>query len=232
MDDPITFESLMLELEQVYGDIETEQMARVNFENAEQKPDESLQLWADRVKLLGRKALTGTSNRVELARVIEQFCMGLNVADKRIGRSVYINDRPNTLTEAISMVQRRLSIEMLYPGQGQGGKSQKARVGKIVESGPGEEYNSRVVKTTKSDQPSSKPPQNISSVGFSMEDFLKFIQNLQVKDSTGQNKFSGPRRGVCYRCGDKNHFVKDCPHKKPLNDQGTGKEAESQSKEN
>jgi hypothetical protein len=110
----LTLNTLLMAFEEAYGDIESTELAFANFQMAEQREGESLQRWAERIRRLGSKAFSEEESDVkERRKIIEKFCMGM--CDRSVGRSVLLNDHPSTLMEALVVVQRRQTIDIIYP---------------------------------------------------------------------------------------------------------------------
>ena len=108
----LTLEGLLMGLEEAYGDIGVKELHLATFNVSEQKPDESLQKWAERVRQLASKAFRDEPEKGK-KHTIEKFCMGL--IERPVGRAVLLHDNPQTLMEALRLVQRHLSIDLIYP---------------------------------------------------------------------------------------------------------------------
>ena len=109
----LNLHDLLMTLEGAYGDIDSDELALAEFNVAEQNSDESLQKWSERIRLLGAKAFRHDNPAKANKSTIEKFCMGLQ--ERAVGRAVLLHDHPQTLVEAVRLVQRHLNIDLIYP---------------------------------------------------------------------------------------------------------------------
>ena len=111
----LTFDDLMQRLESVFGDPDTGQLARVNFEQARQKEGESLQLWSQRLYQMGVKAFPTFGGCEMESKIIEHFCM--RSLHQLHGSSVFFNENPKSMLEAQRFIQRRLTTSMVHKSE-------------------------------------------------------------------------------------------------------------------
>ncbi|KAH3864658.1 hypothetical protein DPMN_027681 [Dreissena polymorpha] len=74
---PLTYKQLMKKLEKRFGGKELVETAQARFNQACQEPNESLEVWADRVQMLSLRALRKISEKYAASQAVNRFCLGL-----------------------------------------------------------------------------------------------------------------------------------------------------------
>lgn len=92
----------MRKLEKRFGFKELPETAQVQFQNARQALEESLEDWADRVLSLATKAFRGLPDEHMYQQAILRLCQG--AADKEAG-SYASNVRPQTMEDAVDKIR-------------------------------------------------------------------------------------------------------------------------------
>ena len=229
----MTFDKLMWELELAFGDIRSLGAAENKFRVAVQGPDESLQMWAARVRQLGSTAYPGDDR--QNSRMVEKFCMDL--LDRSVGMSVYTTNRPASVNTALQYVQERFTLMEIYPGEsrrpqprvrfnqvdtfvGDEGANIIQDV-RLIKSSPSATSNSRLNSRGRSPSPrrESDRGSNTQNATISIADLTAWLQSKSISNP-GDNVTHGeqgnrqplvpPAGYICYNCNVPGHFKYDC----------------------
>ena len=171
-------------------------IARWEASSAKQREDETLYEFKLRVQELLRKAYPNAAHLAsDMGREI--FLRGLS--DKNITLAVYQQD-PQTLDEAFAIAK---STATLRKGLGVDRKTRRIEV-------EDEEHWLRGMQLPDEDR------SRLRRLETANQEQSKQIQKLQstTESFISRQSASTPNRG-CFRCGDINHFQKDCPRPSP-----------------
>ena len=78
---PLTYKQLRKKLETRFGGKELVETAQARFNQACQEPNESLEVWADRVQMLSLRAFRKLSEKYAASQAVNRFCLGLENRD-------------------------------------------------------------------------------------------------------------------------------------------------------
>jgi hypothetical protein len=260
----VSFDDLLIKLDQTYGNMQTESMCQREFESTFQKKEETLQQWADRVQRLGCYAFKSLCNPVfEQSKIVDRFCAGL--LNARLGYEITIQ-RPRTLPEALQLAfmadnaykticrrdRNRPSFPQARYAASHDYEDETSYDYYDDENGEDEfdgdvEYGVRAVNKTPQNyrrgggRNGNNPRNgngnyrrnNDSQNSIERELLLQIVESInkglnlsprpaasaaksqtQKLSDTPQNSDGQPR---CFRCGDLQHFIKDCPKNETSN---------------
>lgn len=211
----LTHKQIMKKLEGRFGVKDLTETSRVRFHQASQRPEESLEEWADRVLTLATPAFRDFSDeRYCRQEAISKFCQGC--VDKEAGKHACL-ERPRTMDRALNLVKHYQYITQAVDGKrgrksehtvnavGSGASMDEDRFEKLLEA-------ALTKMATMFSQ--GQVPKN---------------HNLESATATGQN----PRRKKymqCHYCKKPGHFRSECQirlrnEQKSLNSKGRGKMA-------
>ena len=98
INEDLTYKQLLRKLGDRFGDLDLKVAVYSQFNHANQKEEESLEDWADRVRELAAKAFKDLPNEYCCERAVQRFCEGMT--DGEAGQYVFLGE-PTSLEEAI-----------------------------------------------------------------------------------------------------------------------------------
>lgn len=111
-----SFRKIVKKLESRFGVQELKETSKAKFRQACQKPDESLEDWADRVMTLATPAFVDLPEHHLKKEAIAKFCQGC--CDKDAAKQVCF-EQPSTMEEALNMVKHHQYISQAVDGKRQ-----------------------------------------------------------------------------------------------------------------
>lgn len=211
----ISYSELMRKLEKRFGFKDLPETATITFNNAKQKPEETLEEWADRVLDLGTKAFKDLPEDYMFKQVVLRFCLGCH--DREAGERV-ANQRPRDIQEAIDKVKWSTLVHI-----GVHGKTARRDVREVREAEP-----VLSVQKVKAEVKDEKDKERLTSIESDISALKADVKNLAISMTSKLDKFEKmisehlkrtprtrsqsprPRESGCWRCqGD--HFIRDCP---------------------
>lgn len=109
-----SFRRIMKKLETRFGVKELAETSKTKFRQAYQKPDESLEDWADRVMTLATPAFVDLPDDHMKSEAIAKFCQGCS--DKDAAKHVCF-EHPSTMEDALNLVKHHQYISQAVDGK-------------------------------------------------------------------------------------------------------------------
>ena len=213
-----SFRRIIKKLEARFGVKELTETSKVKFQQASQRPDESLEDWADRVMTLATPAFVDLPEDHLKQEAIAKFSQGC--CDKDAGKHACF-EHPSTMEEALNLVKHHQYISQAVDGK---------------QSKKGNDVSVNAVQSTSED----RIEQLIASA---LEEFANKLQVSQQPyhqlsvNRTQQSADEKWKSSVqCFFCKNFGHFKKECrvyqswlqkqqSKADNLSDQGQGKES-------
>jgi len=212
----LAYPDLVRKLEKRFGFKELPETAQVQFNNARQLPEESLEDWADRVLSLATRAFRHLPEEHMYKQAVLRLCQG--AADKEAG-SYASNVRPQSMEDAVDKIRWYQHNQQAIYGK------PRREVRYVSPEGRGD---MRVCATTRQEYSGGSPWTNdLKSLearveakvegleGKMTQGFKELTQLLtsQRAENRPASRSSSPRgaREGCYHCGSSSHFKRDCP---------------------
>ena len=111
-----SFRRILEKLESRFGVQELKETSKAKFRQACQKPEESLEDWADRVMTLATPAFVDLPEHHLKQEAIAKFCQGC--CDKEAAKQVCF-EQPSTMEEALNLVKHHQYISQAVDGKRQ-----------------------------------------------------------------------------------------------------------------
>lgn len=109
-----SFRKIVKKLENRFGVQELKETSKAKFRQASQKPEESLEEWADRVMTLATPAFVDLPEHHLKQEAIAKFCQGC--CDKDAAKQVCF-EQPSTMEEALNLVKHHQYISQAVDGK-------------------------------------------------------------------------------------------------------------------
>ena len=187
-----SFRKIIKKLEARFGVKELTETSKVKFQQASQRPDESLEDWADRVMTLATPAFVDLPEDHLKQEAIAKFSQGC--CDKDAGKHACF-EHPSTMEEALNLVKHHQYISQAVDGK---------------HSKKGNDVSVNAVQSTSED----KIEQLIASA---LEEFANKLQVSQQPyhqlsvNKTQQSADEKWKSSVqCFFCKNFGHFKKEC----------------------
>ena len=179
-----SFRKIIKRLEARFGVKELTETSKVKFQQTSQRPDESLEDWADRVMTLATPAFVDFPEDHLKQEAIAKFSQGC--CDKDAGKHACF-EHPSTMEEALNLVKHHQ-----YISQGVDGKQSKK----------GNDVSVNAVQSTSED----RSEQLIASA------LKEFASKLQVSPQPYQQSADEKWKSSvqCFFCKNFGHFKKEC----------------------
>lgn len=187
--DRYSFRRIMKKLETRFGSKELTETSIAKFRQACQRPDETLEDWADRVMTLATPAFIDLPELNFKQEAIAKFCQGCN--DKKAAKHACL-ENPSSMEEALNMVRHHQYISQAVDG-------------KRYKKGKDDVYINAV------QNPSDAKMERMLSV------LEKFTNKLQMQEPQSASYKAAPSQEKqkkvamqCFFCKKFGHFKKDC----------------------
>ena len=204
-----SFRRILEKLESRFGVQELKETSKAKFRQACQKPEESLEDWADRVMTLATPAFVDLPEHHLKQEAIAKFCQGC--CDKEAAKQVCF-EQPSTMEEALNLVKHHQYISQAVDGRRQR-KGAEASVNAVQSTSEArvEQLIASALKDFASKMPKTSPTSTCST------------QSQPVPARTEQVVDKGKKNAVkCFFCKKFGHMKKDCrTYKKWLEKQGS-----------
>ena len=109
-----SFHTIIKRLEARFGVKELTETSKVKFRQAYQKPEESLEDWADRVMTLATPAFVDSPDEYLKTEAIAKFCQGCSNKDA-VKHACF--EHPSTMEEALNLVKHHQYISQAVDGK-------------------------------------------------------------------------------------------------------------------
>ena len=225
----ITYEALMEKLERHFGVQELPEMAQMEFSYARQAPEETCSKWASRLLMLASQAYPDMSDEHVQGLAVMRFCQGL--ADREAGKHA-LTSLPKHVQAAVELVKRyQLSHRAIFGKTRKDARSishsiEEERVRKVSvppTPPPAQPVEKRVTTLEDSVGLVRKQLDGLASKQGTIEASLQSLAESMKKLTASPGRFRGrsPARGnpsparsdLCFSCGKKGHFQRDCPER-------------------
>lgn len=238
----LPFYDVVSRMETRFAFRELQETSQLEFLNCNQKKDEKVEEWADRVLTLATKAYRNLPDDHIQRQAVMRFCHGSY--DKNAGMHA-ANKMPSRMEEAITCVQSSLPIA-------QNGESRGRQQERYV-SYRGSRHNSPATEKreekSKFGLPEKSTEQRLADLEKNFQKLLdKLLQKIDDSSSNRRPRSPSPSRAGgrfgrsesplrCFGCNKEGHFKRDCPEAKhvsfnvksvsqdDLNESGSGWEA-------
>ena len=224
----MAYTDLVRKLEKRFGFKELPETAQVQFNNARQNPEESLEDWADRVLTLATKAFRNLPEPHMYQQAILKLCQG--AADKEAG-SYASNVRPANMEDAMDKMrwyhynhqaiygrQSRRDIRLVQADMGPGlipelGDSPRVFAAKN-ESGQGGAWQSEIKSLE------NRLDAHIATNDKKFDEIKRLLSKLAMpstpsrQSTPSRSPSPGNKHGRCYSCNQEGHFARNCPHRR------------------
>ena len=179
-----SFRRIIKKLEARFGVKELTETSKVKFQQASQRPDESLEDWADRVMTLATPAFVDLPEDHLKQEAIAKFSQGC--CDKDAGKHACF-EHPSTMEEALNLVKHHQYISQAVDGK---------------QSKKGNDVSVNAVQSTSED----RIEQLIASA------LKEFASKLQVSPQPYQQSADEKWKSSvqCFFCKNFGHFKKEC----------------------
>lgn len=212
----LEFFDLVRKLEKRFGYKDLPETAHIQFMQARQLPQESLDEWADKVLTLATRAFQSLPDEHMYTQAVMRFCQGS--VDKEAGQHA-ANLRPQSIEEAMDKIRW-----FQHTNQAIYGRSSRREI-KYVSSDIEEDAPVRVRVTTQTKPNLETRINNLESqMGAIHQNVEKLTVGFQKIFSSWTNRRnsysrspSPARSNNCYKCGGTGHFKRDCPANDVLN---------------
>ena len=114
MDEEFTFKEILKKLESRFGSVELIETARVNFQQASQHSEETLEDWAERVMTLATAAYKDLPESHRIQEAVAKFSQGC--LDKEAAKHACL-EHPKNIQEALNLVKHHQFITRAANGQ-------------------------------------------------------------------------------------------------------------------
>ena len=186
--------------------------AQAKFMVAMQANGETLEDWADRVHQMATDAFFHISENYCREQAIDKFCQGL--LDVEAGHDAFMH-KWGTIEQAVNNVRLYLHSKM------QMGRRRTDRMDSA------ENYDETAAHICAVHH-GSKPP-DVRSLQKEIEGLRKDMNELLAKSGSNRGPKKARKDSVCFKCGEKGHFARDCSRSKHLNDKWSSQGAASRS---
>ena len=248
----IGFLDLLTKLEKRFGGVPLPDTAQVQLMNSTQKPEESIEDWADRVVQLSVRAFPDLPEEYMYQQAVKRICHGC--IDKEAGQYV-VNMNLNSVELVVDKIKSyQFNHKSIYDRH----KKEVREVHVYSDSSDSSDTESRSrvkVKQTrkfnyqkdngpKDDKQLSDLTRQMGDIKDGMNALLRHLENLQSRSVSEQskspqrNRSASPNNGRCFHCDGPGHFARDCPQKRSenksakhvsfesnLNEKGSGQQA-------
>lgn len=212
------FKDILKKFDKRFGTSAPNLTHQLNFQSATQKSGESLREWADRVLTLATRAFPQLPDIQTQA--IPRLCYGAEDVDAGLHA---LDGSPKTVEEALDRMQ-------YYQHSRRSKPHRHATVRELTEEAAwsegveadrksNDEIASRVSKLEealreKRDTPAlseSKEVQDLRGRVYQLEMALREAGGKLEATPSPMSKSGGPRESMCYGCGERGHFRRECP---------------------
>ena len=191
MDEEVTLEEIIKKLESRFGSVELIETARVNFQQASQHSEETLEDWADRAMTLATVAYKDLPESHRIQGAVAKFSQGC--LDKEAAKHACL-EHPKNIQEALNLVKHDQYITRAVDGQRN--KSRKSTDHVSVNQITLKEVKKLIDEAIKAAQGKGKakptdPCFFCKKVGHFKKDCKKYKAWLQKKNKDTQHNLNG-----------------------------------------
>ena len=249
----IEFVELLNKLEKRFGGVPLPDTAQVQLANSKQKPEESIEDWADRVMQLSVRAFPDLPEEYMYQQAVKRICHGC--IDKAAGQYV-VNLNLDSVEMVVDKIKSfQFNHQSIYDKNPEKKEVREVYVYSSSSDSSDDEDKSYVkVRQAKWSKPQGDRGRNDKQLGEltqqvcdmkdSMKSLLRHLENLQSRSagnpstSPARSRSPSPNHGRCFHCDGFGHFARECPKKKAenkpakhvtfpsnLNEKGSGQQA-------
>lgn len=179
-----SFRKIMKKLENRFGVTERIETSKAKFRGAHQRPEETLEDWADRVMTLATPAFVDLPERNMRQEAITKFCQGC--CDRDAAKHACF-ERPKTMEEALNLVKHHQYISQAVDGK-KSRKETEATVNSVLS--PSEDRVEQLIASA-------------------LEQFAEKLQSITVKVEQIADR-KRKKSMQCFFCKKFGHAKKEC----------------------
>ncbi|VDI13841.1 Hypothetical predicted protein, partial [Mytilus galloprovincialis] len=223
-DREVSYRELVEKLHKRFGFKALPETARVQFNNARQAPEESLEDWADRVLSLATRAFRNLPDDYMYEQAVMRLCQGIE--NKQLGVQIS-NLQPQSIEEAIDKIRLfHHNTQAIY------GKPNRREVRQVTDGQYGDhheafrEYQGPHVRDTMAlerapvstwkvelEKSDKKFENKLGQVHEKLDDMMDQFKQLLTSPIAG-SCLPGRQTGTesCHHCGGRGHSKMECPN--------------------
>jgi hypothetical protein len=221
---------LLHKLEKRFGGAQLPDTAQVELANSKQRPNESIEEWADRVLLLAVRAFPDLPEEYMYRQAVKKICHGC--IDRDAGQYV-VNLNLGSVEMTIDRIK---SYQFNHQSIFDRGRKEVREV--VASPDNNESSDEDMTNTNKVCQTSQKVKKKdqlyeltkqMGDLQSTMRSLLMQFEKLHTPTQRSSSRSPVRSRSAspdskCYTCGGKGHFMRDCPRNNPDNKQALTKQ--------